>query len=174
MLGPNYHTKISEILLTEYRYPEETEEGPASVSSKDASKTGFPTGSWGWNQDHDQGLQQLGPKMNKLHTLAHVEVGYCWCLACEIRVNVWLCNKVFHWPSASKFINLIPNHHTRITRTNAYLRFRVYCVIRWNNTWKRRPLPTMQEGCRNEMILSSPQSCMPHQIHGMAWVQQSE
>ena len=43
----------------------------------------------------------------------------------------------------STLIKLIPNHHSSITRCNAHHRFRVDCVIRWNQTWKRKPLPTM-------------------------------
>ena len=43
--------------------------------------------------------------------------------------------------SASKLINLIPNHHTRITRFNAHHRFRVNCVIGWHQTWEEDPSP---------------------------------
>ena len=39
----------------------------------------------------------------------------------------------------SKFINLIPNHHIVMTRFNAHDRFRIDCVIGWNQCWKRRP-----------------------------------
>ena len=42
---------------------------------------------------------------------------------------------------SSRFISLIPKHHTRITRFNAHHRFAVDCVIQWNKIWKRRPLP---------------------------------
>ena len=57
------------------------------------------------------------------------------------RVNTVLNNKALCWPGPSKFINLIPNHHTGITKFNAHHRFRVDCVIRWNKTWQRIPVP---------------------------------
>ena len=49
----------------------------------------------------------------------------------------WLSNKMPCQLGVSKFINLIPSHHTEIPRFNAHLRFKVNCVIRWNQTMKK-------------------------------------
>ena len=61
-------------------------------------------------------------------------------------------------PGVSKLINLIPNHHTGITRFDAHHWFRVDCVIRQNDTWKRS-LPTKQRRQRNYWLLS------PHKLY---------
>ena len=74
----------------------------------------------------------------------------------------------------SKFINLILNHHTRITRLNAHHRFRVDCVIGWNTTWKEDPLHHVGNADGSGYSLPNPQSCMPHCIDGMAGEQLNE
>ena len=57
-----------------------------------------------------------------------------------------MSNKLLCRPGVSKLINMISHHHTRITRFNALNRFRVDCVIRWNQTWKEDPSPLCREG----------------------------
>ena len=83
-----------------------------------------------------------------------------------------ISHKLLCRPGVSKLINLIPNHYTRITRFNAHHRFSVDHVITWNQTWKRRPLPIRSGRQRDWVTLPSPQSCMPHDIDGMAGEQQ--
>ena len=54
----------------------------------------------------------------------------------------------------SQFINLIPNHHTKITRLNTHHWFGVNCVIGQNRIWKRRPPPyhvRMVEGLNDSL-----------------------
>ena len=69
-----------------------------------------------------------------LTTQFQEKVGLWWHLTSEPRINVGMSNKLLCRPGVSKLINLIPDHHTRITRCNAHCRFRVNCVIGWNQT----------------------------------------
>ena len=43
--------------------------------------------------------------------------------------NMWFSNKILPWPGASKLINLIPNHHTGITR------FHMHLIQSWQWQW---------------------------------------
>ena len=52
----------------------------------------------------------------------------------EPGVNVWFSNKMLCWPGGNKVIDLICNHHTRITRFNTYHRVRVNCATELNKT----------------------------------------
>ena len=100
---------------------------------------------WGWNPSLVQSQQQPDPERNNPHTLVSGESGLMY-LTSESRINVGMSTKLPCRPGASKLLNLISNHHTRITRFNAYCRFRVNCVIWWNWTWKRRTFPPCWEG----------------------------
>ena len=99
---------------------------------------------WGWNLDYAQSCQLLGPRNNNPHTLVQLEVGWCWHLFREPRINVWSSNKMLQ-QCASKYVTLIPNHHTGITRFNTYHRFRVNCVIGWNKPLKEHSSPICSE-----------------------------
>ena len=65
------------------------------------------------------------------------------------------------WPRTYKFINLIPNHHTKITKFNAYERLRVDHVTRCIRTWKRRPLLAMQGRWRDRISCQVPKAVCP-------------
>ena len=66
--------------------------------------------------------------------------------------------QTFSSPDVSNFINLIPDHHTGITRCNAYNRFSLDHATQWFQTWKRRHL--LGVGKVGELVdsLSSPKT----------------
>ena len=105
---------LSEWVLTNHSYPEETEEGKVSASSKNASSSTVLTESLRI-ESRPCWKSLFGTKGVILKTSFKWEVGKFWHLSCETRVNMWSNNEALHKPCMSKFINLIPNHHTSIT-----------------------------------------------------------
>ena len=126
------------------RNPEEIKDVMVSGSSKTCPIMVSQWNQLGWNPSNVQSQQQLVYKGILLTPWFQEKVFKWWHLTCEPRINVGMSNKLLHRPGVTKLINLIPNHHTRNTRFNANHRFRVDCVIVWNQTWNRRPLPTIQ------------------------------
>ena len=87
----------------------------------------------------------------------------CIQFQCFYRLSSRICQQ----PGTLKFVNLIPSHHTGISRFNTHHRFWVSCIIGWNQTWKEDPSTPCKEG-RGIMLLLSPQSCRPHHFDWMA------
>ena len=76
MLGASCALEVSETVLTEWRNPEESEEGMTSGSSKDVSNSSV---SMGISEDRIQALfivgNHLGLERNNPHTMIPVESG---------------------------------------------------------------------------------------------------
>ena len=64
------------------------------------------------------------------------------------------------WPGASKFIKMIPNLHSRITRFNPQHRYWVDNVMRWITIWKRT-LSTMWQWWKNRSLCWVPKAVCP-------------
>ena len=116
---------------------------------------------WGWNPSPVQSRQQFGLQRNNAHTPVPEESGsvmtpYLW-----TQDKCGTSNKLLYRAGSSKFTNLIPNHHSGITRVNAHCRLRIDCVIWWNQTWNRRPPYHAGKFKGSGGSLLSSQSCMP-------------
>ena len=153
MLEASCGLEVSEIVLTEWRNPEKTEDVMASGSSKDVSNSVISMESVRMESKPCQGQLWLGLERINPHTPVPEESGKWWHLICEPRINMGMSNKPLCRPGVRNLINLIPSHHTRITRFNAHCRFRVDFVIGWNQTWNRRLLHTMKGRCRDQVTL---------------------
>ena len=95
---------------TEHKKHENTEGDMASGLSNDAS-------SFDWKQDHTQSLPLLGQK-NSHHTLVQVSNGLVMMTFQVTQSKCVIMQQNVPLTRWSKFINLIPNHHTVITRIN--------------------------------------------------------
>ena len=135
------------MLLTEHRNPDETDEGTPSGSSKWCIKL------WCLNKVSEHGIQT---QFKVCHCLVHKRIILTpwlkskvdlWChLANKTKINIQVHPKMPCWPGVGKLINLIPNHHTKITKFNAHHRFRVDHITGCNQTWKRDPSPPWRKG----------------------------
>ena len=82
-------------------------------------------------------------------------------------VNVWMSNKMLHWPDASICINFDIKSPQWYHQFNANQRLGVSCVSRHNPNLKKTH-PCFVGKMEGLVTLLSPLSCMPHHIDWMA------